>query len=149
MYPSRNGCWSMTNSAWRLLTAFRSWVETSKVPSLIVPNLPSDCSAPPAASNPRMPVVSTPSMAGSAFSAFSMAVAAEFSWAPFTWMVVTEPPRAASAVVNPAHRWTSAVFCSSWMTHSALCTPASAISRAASCPATISSWPTNVRPPTF
>ena len=41
------------------------------------------------------------------------------------------------------------MFCSSWMTHSALCTPWSAISRAASCPATISSWPTNVRPPTF
>ncbi len=35
------------------------------------------------------------------------------------------------------------------MTHSALRTPLSAISRAASCPAAISSWPTNVRPPTF
>ena len=41
------------------------------------------------------------------------------------------------------------MFCSSWMTHSALCTPWSAISLAASCPASISSWPTNVRPPTF
>jgi hypothetical protein len=88
-------------------------------------------------------------MLGSAFSAFSIAVAAEFSWAPFTWMVVTEPPRAASALANPAHRWTRAMFCSSWMTHSALCTPTSAISLAASAPAVVSSWPTNVRPPTL
>ena len=36
-------------------------------------------------------------MVGSVFSAFSITVAAEFRWAPLTWMVVTEPPRAASA----------------------------------------------------
>ena len=138
----------MTNSAWPLLTAFRSWVETSKVPSLMVPNLPSDCSAPPAAENPRMPVVSTPSMVGSALSAFSIALAAEFSWAPLTCSTVTEPPLACIAWVNPLQRSVSAVFCASWMTHSALCTPAPAISRAASAPAAVSSWPTNVRPPT-
>ena len=149
MYPSRNGCWSMTNSALPLMTAFRSWVETSKVPSLIVPNLPSDCSAPPAALNPMMPVVSTPLMAGSFFSAASIAFAASFNRAPLTCSTVTEPPLACSALANPEQRSTKAVFCASWMTHSALVTPARAISLPASCPAAFSSWPTKVRPPTL
>ena len=56
---------------------------------------------------------------------------------------------AAIALANPAQRSTRAVFCSSWMTHSALCTPAAIIWRAASCPAASSSCPTNVSAPTF
>ena len=51
----------------------------SKVPNVIVPNSFRDWSAPPAAMNPWMPTVSTPLMAGSAFSAFSIAFAADLA----------------------------------------------------------------------
>ena len=62
-------------------------------------------------------------MAGSSFSALSIVVDAAFGWAPSTCRTVTEPPLAASALANPLQRSTSAVFCASWMTHSALRTP--------------------------
>ena len=78
-----------------------------------------------------------------------MALCAWCSWAPLTCRVCTEPPLLASCLLNPAHRSVSAVFCSSWMTHSALRTPVPAITLPACSPAWKSGWPTKVSAPTL